>query len=100
MFERIKAFNKFIKHSYSRSFTNWFGIADFEDGKNFNLNNTYLTNAYVNIAINKIATNIVRAKLTLVNDAGNIVETGPAFKLFRDVNSMMSTAQLVEATVS
>ncbi len=100
MFERLKAFTKFIKHSYSQSFTNWFGIADFEDGKNFNINNVYLTNAYVNIAINKIATNIVRAQLQLVNDAGKIVETGPAYKLFRDVNSMMSTSQLIEATVS
>ena len=100
MFERLKAFTKFIKHSYSRSFTNLFGIADWEDGKNFNINNTYLANAYVNIAINKVATNIVRAKLQLVNDAGKIVETGPVYKLFRDVNSMMSTSQLMEATVS
>ncbi len=97
MFEKLKAW---VKHSYSRSFTNWFGIADWEDGKNFNINNTYLTNAYVNIAINKIATNIVRAKLQLVNDAGVVVESGPVHALFRDVNSMMSTSQLIEATVS
>ena len=100
MFERLKAFTKFIKHSYSRSFTNWFGIADWEDGKNFNINNTYLANAYVNIAINKIATNIVRAKLQIVNDAEVVVESGPVHALFRDVNSMMSTSQLMEATVS
>ncbi len=100
MFEKLKAFSKFIKHSYSRSFTNWFGIADWEDGKNFNINNVYLANAYVNIAINKIATNIVRAKLQLVNDAGVVVESGPVHALFRDVNSMMSTSQLIEATVS
>ena len=97
MFEKLKAF---IKNSYSRSFTSWFGIADWEDGKNFNINNTYNTNAYVNIAINKIATNIIRAKLTLVNDSDVIVESGPAFNLFKHVNSMMSTTQLIEATTS
>ena len=97
MFDKLRAF---IKNSYSRSFTRWFGIADWEDGKNLNINNVYNTNAYVNIAINKIATNIVRAKVTLVNDSGVVVESGPAYNLFRDVNSMMSTAQLVEATVS
>ena len=98
MFERLKIL--LTKNSFSRSFTRWFGLADWEDGQNFNINNTYNTNAYVNIAINKIATNIVRAKLTLVNDSGVVVETGPAYKLFKDVNSMMSTTQLIEATVS
>ena len=98
MFERLKTL--LTKNSFSRSFTRWFGLADWEDGRNFNINNVYNTNAYVNIAINKIATNIIRAKLTLVNDSEKIVETGPAHKLFRDVNSMMSTAQLVEATTS
>ena len=70
MFDKLKAY---IKNSFNVSFTRWFGIADFEDGRNLNINNIYNTNAYVNIAINQIATNIVRAKLTLVNDSGVVV---------------------------
>jgi HK97 family phage portal protein len=100
MFEKLKSKFKIIKNSFSGSFTRWLGIANWEDGQTFNLNNIYNANAYVNIAINKIATNIVRAKLTIVNDSDIVVESGPAVSLFKNVNAMMSTTQLIEATVS
>jgi len=98
MFDKLK--NRLRKNSYSSSFTSWFGLANSEDSKTVNLSNVYNTNAYVNIAISKIATNLVRAKLQILNDADKEITTGPVYNLFRDVNNMLSTAQLIEATAS
>lgn len=98
MFERLKTF--LTKNSYSRSFTNWFGLANWEDGRLFNMSNLYNANAYVNIAVNKIATNLVRADFKLFSETDKEITTGPVYKLFNFVNPMMSTAQLIEATAS
>ena len=100
MFEKLKTRFKLIKNSYSRSFTNWFGIANWEDGKIFNMSNMYNINAYVNIAVNKIATNLVRSDFKLFSESDKEITTGPVHKLFNFVNPMMSTAQLIEATAS
>jgi len=101
MFENLKnKLKSIITNSYSQSFTNWFGIANWEDGKTFNMLNIANANAYVNIAINKIATNIVKAELQILSESDKTIESGPVYKLFRDVNRMMSTSQLIEATVS
>ena len=98
MFDKLR--NILSKNSISTSFTKWFGIADFEDNQTFNLSNIQNMNAYVNIAINKIATNITRAPLQLLTESDKPIKSGAVYKLFRDVNNMMSTSQLIESTVS
>ena len=55
--------------------------------------------AWVNIAVTKRNKNIARAPFTLYN-GDTPVETGPVYKLFRDVNPYMSKGQLFDATGS
>ena len=53
--------------------------------------------AWVNIAVSKRAQNISRAPFRIYKGE-EPVETGPIYKLFRDVNPYMSKYQLIEAT--
>jgi len=55
--------------------------------------------AWVNIAVEKRSSNIARPPWTLYSGE-NVIETGPIFNLFRDVNPFMSRYQLFEATNS
>ena len=82
------------------NFWEFFREADYEDGRPFVLKDAYLANAYVNICVEKIAQNIVRAPLRIYDPADREVTSGPVYDLFRDVNSQMSRAQLFEATIS
>ncbi len=53
--------------------------------------------AWVNIAVGKLAENVARAEWEIIRD-GELVEDGPVVELFRNVNPYMSRYQLWEAT--
>lgn len=98
---KMKIANMLVKNSAGsiNDMTAFFRQADFEDRKRFVLSDAYRQHAYVNIAVEKIAQNIVRAPMEIF-EGDNLVETGPVYDLFRDVNPQMSRAQLFEATMS
>lgn len=87
---------KYDQNSWAR----WMKIANEEDGKvGVGVADPLASHAWINIAVNYIATNIGRVPFELLN-GDTVVESGPVFKLFDDVNPFMSGFQLWEATAS
>lgn len=100
MFEKIKSWLTINAVPVGvKGFLAWARTAFNEDQNLFVLKNAYKTHAYVNIAVEKIAQNAVRAKMEIY-EKEKLVESGHVFELFRDVNPQMSEAQLIEATLS
>jgi len=63
------------------------------------VSNSYNSNPWVNIAIDKIATNFNRAPFKIF-DGDNEIVNGPVYSLFVNVNPNMSRYQLWESTIS
>jgi HK97 family phage portal protein len=83
---------------------NWFvrflQIAKQEDGRaNSGVTDPYRQIAWANIAVTKLASNCARSDFQLYR-GDTMLESGPVWKLFRDVNPILSRYQLWEATVS
>jgi len=73
---------------------------DDEDGANsVRVTSPYAQIAWVNIAVTVLARHVCRAEFEIYQ-GDTKVESGPTWKLFRDVNSEMSKSQLWEATTS
>jgi hypothetical protein len=62
-----------------------------------NLDNSYLLNAWVNIAVNILIRNIARADFTIKND-GEDLKHGPIFELFHKPNTNLSRYDLWKET--
>lgn len=95
-------FDIFRKKTMSAStyeLVNGINEAFVEDSGTNAVQNAYGINAYVKIAVDKIAKNVSRSQLQLIQN-DNILESGPAYQLFNDVNPYMSRYQLWEASVS
>lgn len=85
-------------------FTKVLSEANWEDGTlgAGGASNSYRTNAWVNIAVNKIAKNFTRAPFTITRgeDEEKEIKSGPIWELFTNVNPQMSRSQLWYATVA
>lgn len=78
---------------------NGYNDAFVEDTTNIISNDPSGLNVYINIGIQKLVTNITRAKFKIM-DGENEITTGPVFNLFNDVNPAMFGTQLWKATVA
>jgi hypothetical protein len=63
------------------------------------IENTYLLNAWVNIAVNILIRNIARADYTIKNN-GNDITDGPIYNLFRKPNQALSRYDLWKETAA
>ncbi|MDR1617003.1 MAG: phage portal protein [Syntrophomonadaceae bacterium] len=94
---------RFIKKVQKNSF---FSENVYTDIENFNiftninpLGDSYLLNAWVNIAVNILIRNLARADFT-IKKGGNDVVTGPLFDLFRRPNPFLSRFDLWKETAA
>jgi HK97 family phage portal protein len=62
-----------------------------------NINDCYLCNAWVNIAVNILIRNLARADFVLEKE-GNVINDGPLYDLFRKPNNSLSRYDLWKAT--
>lgn len=105
LFENVKsvvakAVTRFVKKYDQNWFVNFMNIARSEDmDSGGGVSDPMRQHAWVNIAIMTIARNFARAEFELFS-GDDLVETGPEYELFQNVNPYMSRYQLWEATVS
>jgi HK97 family phage portal protein len=94
-----KITNIFSRKTSTVTLLNGYNEAFNEDSSRIISNDAYRLSIYVNIAIDKLITNATRAPFRIY-DGDNLIESGPVWDLFNDVNPHMFGFQLWKATIA